>query len=175
VRPDDVLGRGADRGVALGEDRVGELERGDRRAGEGLERRPDEPEERRGVRRLVEPPLRLLPPARLREVPLVEEPSSSRSSSTSWSTCSSLSSARPTARVRRLMSWRLAMRRLRSTRSIASLPMRVSATAFSVAIASSSPKLSRDTTRSAARATRVSASSYRRRTSCSGVGAGAPS
>src|SRR3954453_9301809 len=180
MRPDDVLRRGPDRRVALGEDGVGELERGDRGAGEALERRHDD-EERRVVRRRVPLPLPLLarlelPPLRLREVPFLEpSPSSSRSSSTSWRTCSSLSSVRPRARVSRLMSWRLATRRLRSTRSIASLPMRVSATTFSVTIASSSPKLSRDTTRSAARATRVSASSYRRLTSWSGVGAGAPS
>src|SRR3954447_1812814 len=180
VRPDDVLRRGADRRVALGEDGVGELERGDRGAGEALERRHDD-EERRVVRRRVPLPLPLLarlvlPPLRLREVPFFEpSPSSSRSSSTSWRTCSSLSSVRPSARVSRLMSWRLATRRLRSTRSIASLPMRVSATTFSVTMASSSPKLSRDTTRSAALATRLSASSYSRRTSWSGVGAGAPS
>src|SRR3954462_11968988 len=181
VRPDDVLRGRPDRGVALGEDGVGELERGDRRAGEALERRHDD-EERRVLRRPLPLPLPLLarlllPPLRLRLVPLDLEglESSSRSSSTSWRTCSSLSSVRPSARVSRLMSWRLATRRLRSTRSIASLPMRVSATTFSVTMASSSPKLSRDTTRSAALATRLSASSYSRRTSWSGVGAGAPS
>src|SRR3954466_9612218 len=172
VRPDDVLRRGADRRVALREDGVGELERGDRGSGEALERRHDD-EERRVVRRRGPLPLPLppaarleLPPLRLRDVPFFEpSPSSSRSSSTSWRTCSSLSSVRPSARVSRLMSWRLATRRLRSTRSIASLPMRVSATTFSVTMASSSPKLSRDTTRSAALATRLSASSYSRRTS----------
>src|SRR4051812_1401524 len=181
VRPDDVLRRRADRRVALGEDGVGELERGDRRTGEALERRHDDGG-RRGVRLPVLPlapalPLArlVLPPLRLRLVPLADVPSSSRSSSTSWRTCSSLSSVRPSARVSRLMSWRLATRRLRSTRSIASLPIRVSATVFSVTIASSSPKLSRETTRSAALATRLSASSYSRRTSWSGVGAGAPS
>src|SRR3954465_14090434 len=174
VRPDRVLRRGADRRVALGQDRVGELERGDGRTGETLERRHDDEERRRRVPGL---PLPLLPPERLRDVPLRfdELESSSRSSSTSWRTCSSLSSVRPSARVRRLMSWRLATRRLRSTRSIASLPMRVTATTFSVIIARSSPKLSRETTRSAAFATRLSASSYSRRTSWSGVGAGAPS
>ena len=57
------------------------------------------------------------------------------------------------------MSWRPATRRLRHTRSIASLPIRVTATAFSVTIARSSPKLSRETTRSVALATRLSASS----------------
>src|SRR3954452_4748071 len=182
MRPDDVLRRRPDRRVALGEDGVGELERGYGGAGEALERRHDD-EERRVVRWRVPLPLPLpllarleLPPLRLRDVPFFEpSPSSSRSSSTSWRTCSSLSSVRPSARVSRLMSWRLATRRLRSTRSIASLPMRVSATTFSVTMASSSPKLSRDTTRSAALATRLSASSYSRRTSWSGVGAGAPS
>src|SRR5262249_4700789 len=143
---------------------VGELERGDRRAGETLQRRHDD-EERR-VERLPEPPLRLplpllhpLPLERLRLVPVADAASAERSSSASSRARASLASVRPRARVRRLRSWRLARRRLRSTRSIASLPMRVRATAFSVTIASSSPKLSRETTRSAAFATRVSASS----------------
>src|SRR6185295_19546379 len=46
VRPDGVLRRRADRRVALGEDRVGELERGDRRAGEALEGGHDDEEGR---------------------------------------------------------------------------------------------------------------------------------
>ena len=57
------------------------------------------------------------------------------------------------------MSRRPASRRLLHTRSMASKPIRVSATTFSVAIASTSPNDSRETTRSAAFATRDSASS----------------
>ncbi len=57
------------------------------------------------------------------------------------------------------MSWRPARRRLRTVRSSTSPPMRVSAIAFSVIRASSSPNEFRPTTSSIALAVRASASS----------------
>src|SRR5262249_40561617 len=68
------------------------------------------------------------------------------------------------------MSARPARRRLRRIRSKMSVPIFVSATVFSVMRASSSPKLSRETTFSKARAVRASASPYRRLVSSSGLG-----
>jgi hypothetical protein len=69
-----------------------------------------------------------------------------------------LSSVRAICRASRVTSGRPAMRRLRTTRSIAPVAICVTPMTFSVMRTSSEPKLSRDTRSSMARAISVSAS-----------------
>src|ERR1039457_3443646 len=179
MRPDHVARGLPDLSVRGREDHVGELERGTRKTSQRPQRAHLVLARREGVAPALRgaafvPDTAFVLELEPRDPSARVRASSSRSSSSSCNTRSSLSSVRASCRPRRTTSRRPATRRLRRTRSIASLESLVTAAAFSANWPSSPANPREPTSSSLALAACDSACSYKRETCSPGVG-GVPS